>query len=46
MDTSSMADRWDVCVIGGGVIGLSVARQLARVGVERVVVAEREAAVG
>lgn len=46
MDTSSMVDRWDVCVIGGGVIGLSVARELARAGVERVVVAEREAAVG
>lgn len=41
-----MADRWDVCVIGGGVIGLSVARELGRAGVERVMIAEREAAVG
>jgi sarcosine oxidase subunit beta len=36
----------DVGVVGGGVIGLSVARELARAGVERVVVLEREAAVG
>jgi len=41
-----MADRWDVAVIGGGVIGVSVARELARAGVERVVVLEHEAAVG
>ena len=36
----------DVAVIGGGVIGLSVARELARAGADRVVVLEREAAVG
>ncbi|HEX9124026.1 MAG TPA: FAD-dependent oxidoreductase [Actinomycetota bacterium] len=36
----------DVAVVGGGVIGLSVARELCRAGVERVVVLEREAAVG
>jgi sarcosine oxidase subunit beta len=37
---------WDVAVIGGGVIGLSVARELKRAGVERVVVLERHGAVG
>lgn len=36
----------EVAVIGGGVIGLSAARELARAGVDRVVVLEREAAVG
>jgi sarcosine oxidase, subunit beta len=36
----------DVAVVGGGVIGLSVARELRRAGVERVVVLEREPAVG
>jgi sarcosine oxidase subunit beta len=36
----------DVAVVGGGVIGLSVARELRRAGVERVVVLERERAVG
>jgi len=41
-----MAMEADVGVIGGGVIGLSVARELARAGVERVVVLEREPAVG
>lgn len=38
-------DRWDVAVIGGGAIGLSVARQLAHAG-QTVVVLEREAATG
>ena len=37
---------YDVAVIGGGVIGLSVARELGRSGVERVVVLERDGAVG
>jgi sarcosine oxidase subunit beta len=36
----------DVAVVGGGVIGLSVARELRLAGVDRVVVLEREAAVG
>jgi sarcosine oxidase subunit beta len=36
----------DVAVVGGGVIGLSVARELRRAGVDRVLVLEREAAVG
>ncbi len=36
----------DVGVVGGGVIGMSVARELARAGVDRVVVLEREPAVG
>ncbi|HWC42037.1 MAG TPA: FAD-dependent oxidoreductase [Actinomycetota bacterium] len=35
-----------VAVVGGGVIGLSVARELRRAGVDRVVVLEREASVG
>ena len=37
---------YDVVIVGGGVIGLSVARELMRDGVERVVVLEREGAVG
>jgi sarcosine oxidase subunit beta len=36
----------DVVVVGAGVIGLSVARELRRAGVDRVVVLEREAAPG
>jgi sarcosine oxidase subunit beta len=36
----------DAAVIGGGVIGLSVARELRRAGIDRVVLVEREAAVG
>jgi sarcosine oxidase subunit beta len=35
-----------VAVVGGGVIGLSVARELRLAGVDRVVVLEREASVG
>ncbi len=41
-----MSEVVDVVVVGGGVIGLSVARALCLEGVERVVVLEREAAVG
>jgi sarcosine oxidase, subunit beta len=37
---------YDVAIVGGGVIGLSVARELKRDGVDRVVVLEREHAVG
>jgi sarcosine oxidase, subunit beta len=36
----------DVIVVGGGIIGLSVARELKRAGVERVVLLEREGALG
>jgi sarcosine oxidase, subunit beta len=36
----------DVVVVGGGIIGLSVARELKRAGVERVVLLEREGALG
>jgi sarcosine oxidase subunit beta len=36
----------DVAVVGGGVIGLSVARELRLAGADRVVVLEREASVG
>ena len=41
-----MPERVDVAVVGGGVIGLSVARELRLAGVDRVVVLEREASVG
>ena len=41
-----MAERVDVAVVGGGVIGLAVARELLLAGVDRVVVLEREPAVG
>ena len=41
-----MPEPVDVAVVGGGVIGLSVARELRLAGVDRVVVLEREAAVG
>jgi sarcosine oxidase subunit beta len=37
---------YDVVIVGGGVIGLSVARELKGHGVDRVVVLEREGAVG
>jgi sarcosine oxidase, subunit beta len=39
-------ERVDVAIVGGGVIGLSVARELRRAGVERVVVLERHGGVG
>jgi sarcosine oxidase subunit beta len=41
-----MPETVDVAVVGGGVIGLSVARELRRAGVGRVAVLEREPAVG
>ena len=41
-----MPERVDVAVVGGGVIGLSVARELRLAGVDRVLVLEREASVG
>ncbi|MGF7162100.1 L-2-hydroxyglutarate oxidase LhgO [Rhodoligotrophos appendicifer] len=40
-----MTDRVDACVIGAGVVGLAVARHLARAGRE-VIILEREAAIG
>lgn len=40
------SQRSDVAVIGGGIIGLSVARELRRAGVARVCVMEREASLG
>jgi sarcosine oxidase subunit beta len=39
-------EKVDVAVVGAGVIGLSVARELRLAGVERVLVLEREASVG
>lgn len=42
----STPERFDVAVIGGGAIGLAVAGELARAGVDRSVVLEREPAVG
>lgn len=41
-----MSEAAEVVVVGGGVIGLSVARELRRAGGGRVVVLEREPAVG
>lgn len=41
-----MPETVDVAVVGGGVIGLSVARELRLAGVDRVAVLEREASVG
>ena len=41
-----MPETVDVAVVGGGVIGLSVARELRLAGVDRVLVLEREATVG
>ena len=41
-----MPETVDVAVVGGGVIGLSAARELRLAGVDRVVVLEREASVG
>lgn len=41
-----MTDSADAVVVGGGVIGLTVARELGRAGVGRVIVLEREPAVG
>jgi sarcosine oxidase, subunit beta len=41
-----MPEPVDVAVVGGGVIGLSVARELRLAGVDRVVVLERQASVG
>jgi sarcosine oxidase subunit beta len=41
-----VTDTVDAVVVGGGVIGLTVARELSRAGLNRVVVLEREPAVG
>jgi sarcosine oxidase, subunit beta len=41
-----VGDSYDVAVVGGGIIGLSVARELKRAAVDRVVVLEREPSVG
>jgi sarcosine oxidase, subunit beta len=43
---AAMSEAAEVVVVGGGVIGLSVARELRRAGGGRVVVLERAAAVG
>jgi sarcosine oxidase subunit beta len=40
------ADSSDAAIIGGGVVGLSVARELRRAGVERVYVFEKESSLG
>jgi sarcosine oxidase subunit beta len=39
-------ERVDVAIVGGGAIGLAVARELAAAGVERITVLDREPAVG
>lgn len=41
-----MVERVDVAIVGGGAIGLSVARELARSGVGRIVILERQEAAG
>ncbi len=41
-----MDERWDVAIVGGGVVGLAAGYELKRAGVDRVVVLEREPAVG
>ena len=41
-----MGQSSDVAVIGGGVVGLSVARELRRTGVERITLFEKEPSVG
>jgi sarcosine oxidase, subunit beta len=41
-----VTEKTDAVVVGGGVIGLTVGRELRRGGVDRVVVLEREPAVG
>lgn len=41
-----MTEVFDAVVVGGGIIGLTVARELSRAGMQRVVVLEREPAVG
>ena len=41
-----MRQTADVVVVGGGIIGVSVAYHLAKLGVERIVVLEREEALG
>jgi sarcosine oxidase, subunit beta len=40
------SDSSDVAIIGGGVIGLSVARELRRAGIERVCAFEKEGSIG
>jgi glycine/D-amino acid oxidase-like deaminating enzyme len=42
----AVADVADAVVVGGGVIGLTAARELRLAGVERVIVLERESSVG
>jgi sarcosine oxidase, subunit beta len=41
-----VVERVDVAIVGGGAIGLSVARELARSGVGRIVILERQGAAG
>ncbi|GBC85779.1 L-2-hydroxyglutarate oxidase LhgO [bacterium HR11] len=41
-----MRDVWDVCIVGAGIVGLTVARALVRRGVQRILILEKEAALG
>jgi L-2-hydroxyglutarate oxidase LhgO len=41
-----MAETWDVCIVGAGIVGLTLARAFVRRGVSRILVLEREATLG
>lgn len=41
-----MRDVWDVCIVGAGIVGLTVARALVRRGVQRILILEKETALG
>ncbi|MCS7313195.1 MAG: FAD-dependent oxidoreductase, partial [Acidobacteria bacterium] len=38
-----MRDVWDVCIVGAGIVGLTVARALMQRGVGRILILEKEA---